>query len=158
MMAGIPLAEAARQLSVSACSLRRWVRQEGCPAIEGGPGRGKGYRVDLAAVRAWRESKTAAEGHAATLRELARLALDFWRRGCEAGELGQRLLGVSDAKAAALLGFLIDYFAVRLLKAELRTPETELLAAIAEQGLQNVYGVTDSVKGSELTTEKDPTC
>lgn len=143
----VPLATAAAQLGVSAASLRRWVREEGCPALLGGRGRGKGYRVDPEAVRAWRAERAAA-GRETQLREIAVLVLDFWRRGCEPGE-GHRLLGVSDARAAALFTLLVEYVAARF---QLPAPDT-LLAAVALQG-RIVHRVHDSVKGSEyLTTE-----
>ena len=81
------------------------------------------------------------------MRSLAGFALDFWRRGCEPAAEGQRVLGIGDAKAAALLHFFIGYAAKRLLKAELRTAETELLAAIAVQG--NVHAVDDSLSSGK---------
>ena len=144
----VPLAAAARELGRSPAALRRWVREEGCPAIVGGPGRGfKGYHVDLDAVRAWLGAK-APQSREAELQQLADLALDFWRRGAEAGalerrELGHRLLGIPDPKAAALLCFFLQYVAVRL---KLPVPEAPLLEAIVRQG--NVHGVSDSVQGT----------
>lgn len=124
-----PLAAAAVDLEISPETLRRWVRA-GCPAVQGGHGRGKGSRIDVAAVRAWRDSK-AVSGSEAQLREITRLALDFYRRGCEPDAAGQRVLGITNTKAAALLCFFLQYLAMRILKAEMSTPETEQLEAIA---------------------------
>src|SRR4051794_9255673 len=54
IMNAVRIAVAARQLGKSPETLRRWVRS-GCPvAAPGGPGRGKGALLDVAAVRAWR--------------------------------------------------------------------------------------------------------
>lgn len=149
------LVEAAHVLDTSPESLRRWVREDGCPAIEGGRGRGKGYRVDVDAVRAWRAAKEA-QGRKAQLQALGRFALDFWRRGRELGEPGQRLIGIRDCDAAALLVFFFNYVACRLIADEMPTPDLQLLEAIARQGLQNVHGLNDSVQDGERTTERDP--
>ena len=133
----LPLAAAARQLGKSPGTLRRWIRS-GCPALAGGRGHGKGSRVDLAAVRAWRDRK--APSSDAQLRDLAAVMLDFYRRGMEPDAPGQRVLGISNPKAAAFLCFLWQY-AARRLKAELTAPEIELLAEIARQG--NDHGMVD---------------
>ena len=127
----LPLAEAAPLLRISPGTLRRWVR-EGCPASLGGPGAGKGYRVSCEAVRAWRDSK--GDFSEAQLREIERLALDFYRRGMEPDVPGQRVLGISNARAAALLVFFLQYVSVKIFAAEITSPELELLAAIARQG------------------------
>lgn len=65
--AGLPLAEAARELDVSEGTLRRWVAQ-GAPVAQRGR-RGRGHRTLICpdAVRAWR----AASVHDARLTELA---------------------------------------------------------------------------------------
>ena len=148
------LAEAARVLDTSPGSLRRWVRDEGCPAIEGGRGRGKGRLIDVDAARSWRAAKEA-QGRKAQLQELGRFALDFWRRGCELDEPGQRLVGIRDGHAAALLVFFVQYVARRLIAEEMPTPEIEQLEAIARQGLRNVHGLDDSVQEGERTMERD---
>jgi hypothetical protein len=141
------LRAAARELGTSAESLRRWVREEGCPALEGGPGRGKGYRVDLAAVRAWRAAR-APQGDHFSLEQLGGLALDFWRRGTEPSEPGQRLLGIRDSRAAAFLVLFIGYAARRLGVEGLGSPELQQLEAIARQEFANgktVHALNDSV-------------
>src|SRR5467141_1175131 len=78
----LPLAEAALALDVSKETLRRWVREEGCPAVQGGPGVGKGYRVDVEAARRWQAERVTGRPEA-TLREIARVMLDFFKRGRE---------------------------------------------------------------------------
>lgn len=156
MNRAVTVAEAAREFRCSDRTVRRWL-SEGCPvAAQGGAGRGKGARLELEAVRAWREAKDA-KGHEATLRELAELTLDFYRRGCEAGFAGQRMFGVPNHKAAALLRFLLHYFATRLIGAELRTTETDLLEAIAQQGVGNGHAMSDLIKG-EQSTERKGSC
>jgi hypothetical protein len=68
------------------------------------------------------------------LREIAKVALDFHRRGAEHRELGWRLLGIREDRAAALLTFLLDYLRTRMKVDELRTPEIALLESIARSG------------------------
>ena len=143
----LSLAEAAPVLGTSPESLRRWIRK-GCPATLGGPGRGKGSHVDVDQVLEWRAATTT-QNRDAQIRELASIALDFHRRGREPGELGQRVLGIDDAKTAALLVFFLNYCCTRWKIEEPRTNETELLTAIA---LQNGYAVTDSIPCVNSTT------
>lgn len=153
----VSLTEAARELGKSPETLRRWVREEGCPAIQGGRGRGKGHRVDLDAVRAWRDAQ-ASQNDEAMLRQISQVTLDFYRRGQDPGEVGHRLVGVSNAAAAALLWSLLHYLAVRYKKPELRTAEMDLLEALVRQGFENSYGVTDSVQEIEQSNERDTRC
>jgi hypothetical protein len=133
---------AARALGCSPETLRRWIRESGCPAILGGRGRGKGARVDVDVARAWRDQRSTSAQEFA-LKEYAKLALDFHRRGAEASEPGWRVLGIPEGRAAALLACLLDYMSVRLAGGRLETAETALLVAIARQ---NVHTLTDSVE------------
>jgi hypothetical protein len=153
MAAPLTLAEAARALGTSPRNLRRWIGK-GCPALQGGRGRGRGYRVDPAAVRAWRAA-SAPHVSGFSLQDLGRLALDFFRRGRDVHELGQRLIGIPDAKAAALLVLVLQYVALRL---QLPAPDAELLEAIARQGLGNGHAMADSVPCSDRLPAKEPTC
>jgi hypothetical protein len=123
----LTLSQAARELGLSPATMRRMV-QRGAPVVStGGPGRGKGARVDLEAIRRWRGMPASHEDLAVAI---APLALDFHRRGQEPGFAGQRVLGIPNAHAAALLVFFIDYIADRT-KREVRSPERDLLEAIA---------------------------
>lgn len=125
-----PVSAAARELGISPETLRLWIRS-GCPALPGGPGRGKGSRVNVAAVRVWRDRKaSSSEGQ---LRAIASVALDFYRRGMEPDVPGQRILGISNARAAALLCFFLEHLAERIFRAELNTPESKLLVALARE-------------------------
>lgn len=70
------------------------------------------------------------------------MALDFWRRGHEPGELGQRVLGITNPKAAGLLVLFVGYVGRRL-QIPVDSPELALLAELARQGIG--HDMTDSV-------------
>lgn len=69
--AGVSVAEAARQLGVSAPTVRRWVA-EGAPTVQlGRAGRGNGSRVDPDELRAWRAGGVAPRDDVVILAGLA---------------------------------------------------------------------------------------
>lgn len=80
----LPIADAARALSVPAGTLRRWIR-EGCPHVPGRRGRGCATLVDVQAVKQWRQANdrdaVLLEVAAALPDVLAVAALDAWKQG-----------------------------------------------------------------------------
>jgi hypothetical protein len=98
-------------------------------------------------VRRWRAARVP-QGDHFSLDALGRFALDFWRRGTEPTEPGQRLLGLPNSRAAAFLVFFIAYAARRLGVEEPGSPELQQLEAIAREEFANgktVHALNDSV-------------
>jgi hypothetical protein len=56
----IKLVYAAPLLGVSVETLLDWIRA-GCPCVNLGPGKGRGYRISVAAARAWRDARPPAK-------------------------------------------------------------------------------------------------
>jgi hypothetical protein len=139
---GVPLKVAARQLQVSQRTLQRWATEPGFPiAQEGGPGRGKGARVNVDAIKQWRcsSSNIVHIEPAKDLRAITRLALAFHRQGQDPGHLGQRSVGISDSQAADYLTQFVVFVAMRLggteeLRAGLRKAMRREAAAEQELG------------------------
>lgn len=71
----VRLVRAAPLLGVTVETLRDWIAK-GAPHVNLGPCKGRGYRVNVAAMRAWCDARV---GHNAESR--AALALWRWRRG-----------------------------------------------------------------------------
>jgi hypothetical protein len=94
--------EAARELRVTASTVRGWIRR-GAPTIElGSVGRGRGSRVDVAALRAWRSGVSTS-----STVDLDRIATGMWAAYSRAPEGESRptwqTLGVDRDRAAAML-------------------------------------------------------
>jgi transposase-like protein len=91
MSTPVTIRTAARVLGVSASQIRRWVQQGAPAACERRP-----RTVNVEDLRAWRQGPD-------SLTALAAALLDTLRRDCGEGMTAPRLLGIDDARAAALL-------------------------------------------------------
>jgi hypothetical protein len=87
---------AARQFKVTAKTVRAWVRH-GAPCLS----RGRPLRVDVEALRRWREGSD-------PLAVLRTALLQTYRCEADAGRPAHRCLGIPDRQAAALLLFVYD--------------------------------------------------
>jgi len=122
-MPDVGLTEAARELAVSAGTLRRWLRQGAPCARPGEVGRGHGARVDIEAVRRWRAGVGLADA-AALLDRVACALWSTYTRDAGHGEPAHASLGIRHRAAAGLL-----YVAYTRIARELTGGEIESLPA-----------------------------
>jgi len=118
---GVSLVEAARELGVSVSTIRRWIR-DGAPTVSlGGPGRGKGSRVDVQELRAWLAGGTAQCDGAAALRSLEATIREVYAGEVEGMCLpAHALIGIEPIKAAA---YLVHFWRVAVPKMIGQTPD-----------------------------------
>lgn len=103
--------QAARELSVSASTIRRWISR-GAPTVSlGKEGRGNGSLVDVDQLRAWRAGVTVQRGDNAVLNAIAvGIKRVFSDHAPGHGQPAHKVVGLSDRLGAAFLAHV--YYAV----------------------------------------------
>ncbi len=104
----VSLSRAARELRVSAGTVRRWLRAGAPGASPGEVGRGHGAQIVVADLVAWRGSHgqithAVAAGADCVLDRVACALWNAYMRDGGHGEAAHKALGISDRRAAALL-------------------------------------------------------
>jgi len=143
----VTITAAAHTLGIAGATLRRWIREDGCPCVSpGSAGRGHGAMVDPDAVKRWRAGgagEAVAQGRETDV--LERVAGALWDTLSRDGGEGvpvHRTLGIGRAQAAALLAIAYDRIArgVTGHDAERLPPQIELLRTVCVRSVNSNIG------------------